>query len=183
MDEINKVLGQVPQQVRDHGSEEEKLEELWRLMGRHRNGMQTRVAGDLAEMLHGKRRAPQLPIDDPRKAAKRLDAMLNGHTSLPMCVGFALIDCLPEPFRAAAKVMIFPKGRGAAGELTSILSMDQEHDEKTDHIRFVLAMGKHKEFSADELEHFAQAYDSDTQSNKLMAAALRSMAEERRGAA
>ncbi len=183
MNEINKVLGQVPPLVKEQGSAREKLEALWRLMGWHRSGLQTQVAGELAERWYCMDQAPRVPSDDPRKAAKRLEKMLNGETTLPLDLSMVLIDCMPEPFSAAAKAMIFPRSGGVAGQLTEILSMDQQHDEKTDHIRFRLAMGDHSDLSPAELEHYAQAYDSDTQSNKLMAAALRALAEERRGAA
>lgn len=183
MEELNKILGQVPQLVRDQGSQEEKLEEIWRMLGRHRNGMQARVAGDLAEKLQGHSRAPHLPVDDPRKAAKRLGAMLSGHTSLPMCVGFAFIECLPEPFQSAAKVMLFPRGKSTAAELVEILSLDQQHDEQTDHIRFSLATGKHASMTSEQLEAAAIAFDDDSSSSKQVAAALRAMAEEKRGAA
>ncbi len=183
MDELNKILGQVPQLVRDQGSQEEKLEEIWRMLGRHRNGMQARVAGDLAEKLQGHSRAPHLPIDDPRKAAKRIGAMLSGHTSLPMCVGFAFIECLPEPFQSAARVMLFPRGKSAAAELAEILSIDQKHDERTDHIRFLLAMGKHLNMSADQLEALAIPFDDDSSSSKQVANAIRALAEDKRGAA
>ncbi len=183
MDEINKVLGQVPQLVKEQGTPREKLEALWRLMGWHRSGLQTQVAGELAERWHIINQSPRIPNDDPRKAAKRLEKMLNGETTLPLDLSMVLIDCMPEPFCAAAKAMIFPRSNGVAGQLAEILNMDQQHDEKTDHIRFKLAMGDHSSLSPEELEHYAQAYDSDTQSNKLMAAALRALAEERRGAA
>ena len=100
-----------------------------------------------------------------------------------MCVGFAFIECLPEPFQSAAKVMLFPRGKSAASELVDILSLDQQHDERTDHIRFGLATGKHASMTAEQLEAAAMAFDDDSSSSKQVAAALRAMAEDKRGAA
>ena len=79
--------------------------------------------------------------------------------------------------------MLFPRGNSAAAELAEILSIDQKHDERTDHIRFLLAMGKHLNMSADQLEALAIPFDDDSSSSKQMADAIRAIAEEKRGAA
>lgn len=183
MDELNKILGQVPPVIREQGGARAKLEALWRIMAYGRNGSQTRVAGDLAERWASTQESPRLPVDDPRKAAKRLERCLSGETAFPLDFSLAFIECLPEPFRAAAKVLVFPRGASASADLVDILSTDQQHDERTDHLRFALATGKHAAMTAEQLEAAAMAFDDDSSSSKQLAAALRNMANERRGAA
>lgn len=183
MDELNKILGQVPPVIREQGGARAKLEALWRIMAYGRNGTQTRVAGDLAERWAPTNESPRIPVDDPRKAAKRLERCLSGETSFPLDFALAFIECLPEPFRAAAKVLVFPRGASAGADLVDILSTDQQHDERTDHIRFQLATGQYKDMSAEQLEAAAMAFDDDSGSSKALASALRAMAGEKRGAA
>jgi len=182
MDELNKVLGQVPQMVKEGDSARAKLEAIWRIMGWHRSGMQTQIAGELAERWRTRNQSPQIPTDDPRKAAKRLEKMFNGETSLPLDLSLLFIECLPEPFRAAAKVMLFPRGRSASADLADILSTDQQHDERTDHLRFLLATGRYKDMTAEQLDAAAMAFEDDSHSSKELAAALRAMAGEKRAA-
>lgn len=183
MNELNKILGQVPPVIREQGSARAKLEALWRILAYGRTGAQTRVAGDLAERWAPMNESPRLPVDDPRKAAKRLERCLSGETAFPLDFALAFMECLPEPFQTAAKVLVFPRRGSAAADLVEVLSLDQEHDERTDHLRFTLATGKHASMSAEQLEAAALAFDDDSTSSKQVAAALRAMATERRGAA
>lgn len=180
MDELNKVLGQVPPIVREEGSAREKLEAIWRILAYGRRGLQTRVAGDLAERWASRHESPRLPVDDPRRAAKRLERCLTGETSLPLDLAMLFIECLPEPFRTAAKVMVFPRRRSAASDLMEILSLDQAHDERTDRLRFALATGQHLAMNAEQLEAAALAFDDDSTSSRGLASALRAMASNKR---
>ncbi|MDP0496389.1 MAG: hypothetical protein Q7Q73_09290 [Verrucomicrobiota bacterium JB024] len=183
MDELNRILGQVPPVIREQGSSRAKLEALWRILAYGRTGAQTRVAGDLAERWAPMQESPRLPVDDPRKAAKRLERCLSGETAFPLDFALAFIECLPEPFRTAAKVLVFPRAGSAASDLVEILSLDQQHDQRTDHVRFLLATGQHRGMTAEQLEAAAMSYEEDIGSSKQVAAALRAMAQERRGVA
>tara|TARA_A100000171_G_scaffold43210_1_gene45089 strand:+ start:3816 stop:4370 length:555 start_codon:yes stop_codon:yes gene_type:complete len=184
MRELNTVLGQVPQMVREGDSAEAKLEAIWRIMGWHRAGLQTQVAGELADRWHTRNRGPRVPTDDPRKAAKRIEKMFSGETSLPMDFALLLVDTLPEPFRAAARVLVFPRASGGtASDLLEMLHQDQQHDQKTDNLRFLLATGQYEKMDADQLEAAALTFEDDSGSSKQLAAELRNMAASRRGAA
>lgn len=183
MDELNKVLGQVPQMVREGDSARAKLEAIWRIMAWHRSGLQTQISGELAERWRTRNQSPQIPTDDPRKAAKRLDKMLNGETSLPLDLAFLMVDCLPEPFRAAARVLVFSRPQNAHGELMDALSIDSQHDLQTDQARFLLAQGKASSMSDEQLEAIAQSFEDDGGSSLGVAAAVRKLKRSERGAA
>jgi len=180
MDELNKVLGQVPQVIKERGSAVAKLEALWRVMAYSRNGIQTRVAGDLAERWAGRQQRPRLSPDDPRQAAKRLEKCLTGETTLPLDLALDFIEVLPEPFRAAARVLLFPRQQPGEGELLDALNLDAEHDAATDQLRYRLARGDADGMVPEELEAAAQAFDEDCGSCRDVAKALRVLAEKRR---
>lgn len=181
MDAITKVLGQVPPEVKQQGSQEEKLEEIWRAMGRSRNGLQTRVAGELAEKLEGHRRAPRLPTDDPRKAAKRLEKMLNGETSLPMSVGFAFVECLPEPFHSAAIALIYPS-RAAQAELDGCpWEANAAADNLTDRIRNDVAFHGLADRSLEELKLMDRGYANEEDTIVAVRTAIQKEMKSREG--
>ena len=179
-EDINTVLGQVPPMVRERGSSRERLEALWRIMGWRRCGMQTRVAGDLAQRWQQCGQSPRLPADDPRQAAKRLDRMLSGEISLSLDMSMELIEVLPEPFRAAARVLVFPiRITPCDTDLMAAVELDEQHSSVSDRIRFMLARTQGEGMSVEELRYMAQQFDQDAESCAAVARALRGLATQK----
>lgn len=175
MDEINTVLGQVPPAIRDHGTPRQKLEAVWRTMAIHRNGVQTRVAADVAEAWLGTGQAPRLPVDDPRTAAKRIEKALNGEAALSLDFAHVLIGCFPPAYRAAAKVLVFP---GSAieedpADLRAALIVDAQHDSETDRLRFDLVLNGDEQRSPEMLEAKALKFEQAGKSQLNVAKQLR----------
>lgn len=182
MKDVQKILGQVPELVRKQGTAREKLETIWRLMAVSRNGMQTRVAGDLADAWYSRRQKPSLPVDDPRNAARRLDRCLNGETAFPLDLAMDFIEVLPEPYRAAAKALVFQQATpvDASESLMDALNLDAQHDVVTDQVRFALAKGEAGKMSTEALEAAAMAFEEDCHSSMQVAKSLRSIAQRKR---
>lgn len=181
MDEINAVLGQVPPAIRDHGTPRQKLEALWRALGFSRNGLQARVAADLAERWAPRNQSPRLPVDDPRSAQKRLEKALNGETTLSLDLSLDLIAVLPPAYRVAAKTLVFPGSQSAEpGDLMEALIADAKHDSETDLLRFSLVLCGGESKSPEELEAKAIKFEAAAKSQAAVAAHLRIQAAKKR---
>jgi len=178
---LQQILSQVPQPVRDSGTPRQRLEAVWRIMGWGRSGLQTRVAGELAERWHRRGETPLMPADDPRKAGRKLDRIMSGELSMPLDLAFELIDCLPEPYRAAARSLIYPTPVCQGRALDGALGDNARLDNVTDAHRFRLA--RHAgELSRHELVAIAQAYQAEAASCSELADALLAAAEDGRAA-
>lgn len=175
MDEINRILGQVPPAIRDSGTPRQKLEALWRAMGFSRNGQQARVAGDLAERWAPRNQSPRLPIDDPRAAQKRLEKSLNGEAALSLDLALDLIAVLPPAYRLAAKTLVFPGStvEEDPADLRAALIVDAQHDSETDRLRFDLVLNADEQRSPEMLEAKALKFEQAGKSQLNVAKQLR----------
>ncbi|MEY1661565.1 hypothetical protein [Isoalcanivorax beigongshangi] len=185
MDAINRILGQVPPAVRDNGTARERLEAIWRALGFSRSGLQTRVAGDLAERWAARHQSPRLPVDDPRAAQKRLDRCLNGEVAMPLDLAMDLIEVLPAEYRAAAVMLVFPAAAPApaVSGLAAALDVNAEADVVTDLNRYVLAKTGGKGMSADQLEAMAISYETEAETCVALAREIRAKGTARTGGA
>lgn len=176
---LQKVLSQVPQPLAESGSAREKLEAVWRIVGWSRSGIQTRVAGDVAERWHDRRESPRIPVDDPRKAARKLDRIMTGELAMPLDLALVIIDCLPAPYDQAARALVFPFEHNAGGQLDEVLTENAQIDNVTDAHRFRLARGSDA-MSRAELVAIAQAYEEEARSCRRLAEELYAAADVRK---
>lgn len=179
MPDTKTILGQVPPQVRESGTPRQKLDAIWRALGFSRAGLQTRVAGDVAEAWErqGRHGAPRLPVADPRQAAKRLDRALSGDIPLPLDLAFELIACLPDGYREAAEALLLPRpGKRNGDSFAQLLQDNQQSDSTTDTLRFGLAATGTDSLTADELIAQAQAFERELATCKRLASHLRGLA-------
>lgn len=181
MEDVAKILGQVPPHVKAGHCQRSKIEAVWRALGFSRTGLQTQVAGNLAERWLMRDESPRLPTNDPRKAAKRLEKCLSGETSLPFDLAMELINVLPGAYKTAARMLIFPSlESGAPGCIQTALRANAEADLATDRIRFNLADYGASLFSAEQLEAKAVAFDQEAKTCGSVADELRALAKLRK---
>ena len=182
MEGVHEILGQVPPEIRHNGSARERAEEIWRVLGRHRNGQQTRLAGDLAERWERYRRRPRLPVDDPQTAAKRLARCLAGEMSLDVDLFFEFQAALPDPFRTALEVMTTtPKqAEGETAGLSEAVQANRQADNFNDGLITELLITGVGRYTIDELEVLDKRLDTERDTIDTLRRAIRAEIERRR---
>ena len=159
MDAVNKILTQVPQQIRENGTFRERAKKVWEILGAHRNGGQKEVAGRLAEAWAFYGRQPKLNTDIPREAATKFQKCLTGELSMDLDLYREFLIALPEEYRQALEAMNHIGGgsSGVTADLCvrSAIQANREADNTNDRMITDLLISGWEHRSAEELRVIA----------------------------